>query len=127
MDDNINLCKVISSILLHKGYDVTAAGNGLEAIEIMRNKPHNIVLMDIRMPLIDGIDAFLVIKEMGYNTKTILMTAYTTEERIKQYINDGIYDIIFKPIDINVILNLIAEISELKTTLVTDVNEKQHT
>jgi two-component system response regulator AtoC len=111
VDDNENLCKVLSAILKHKGYNVSTAINGLEAIVIMYKIPHDIVLMDIKMPLVDGIDAYLAIKNLGYQTKTILMTAYTSEERIKHYMNNGIYDIIFKPIDINRILKLIEEIS----------------
>jgi CheY-like chemotaxis protein len=71
VDDNENLCKVMSSILRHKGYSVTTATNGLEAIEIMHKNPHDIVLMDIRMPLIDGIDAYLAIKDSGYNKNDI--------------------------------------------------------
>ena len=116
VDDNENLCKVMSTILKHKGYSVTTAKNGLEAIEIMHNTPHTIVFMDIKMPLVDGIDTYLAIKDMGYRTKTVLMTAYTSEERIKHYMNNGIYDIIFKPIEINRILKLIEEIYDQQRT-----------
>ena len=113
VDDNENLCKILSSILRHKGYDVTIATDGLEAIQIISRKPHNIILMDVKMPLINGIDTHLHIKKKGHKIKTILMTAYTTEERIKEYLHDGIYGIIFKPVDINVMLTLIEEIHEL--------------
>ena len=112
VDDNENLCKVLSSILKHKGYIVTTATNGLEAIEIIYKKSHKILLMDIKMPLIDGIEVYLTIRDLGYRIKTILMTAYASEERIKHYMNDGIYDIIFKPIDINEMLKLIEEIRD---------------
>lgn len=110
VDDNINLCKILSAILKHKGYEVTIAENGLEAIHIIQKNPHHIMLMDIKMPLVNGIDAYLSIKDMGYDVKTILMTAYTTEERIKQYMKNGIYGIIFKPVDVNMVLGLIEEI-----------------
>ena len=110
VDDNINLCKILSSILKHKGYKVTIAGNGLEAIQLVQKNPYQIMLMDVKMPLINGIDAYLSIKDMGYDIKTILMTAYTTEERIKHYMNNGVYGIIFKPVDINMVLELIGKI-----------------
>jgi DNA-binding NtrC family response regulator len=112
VDDNINLCKILSSILTHKGYWITIAKNGVEAIQLIKNNHFHIMLMDVRMPLVDGIDTYLSIKEMGYDIQTILMTAYTTEDRIKQYMNSGIYGIIFKPVDINMILELIEEISQ---------------
>lgn len=112
VDDNINLCKILSSILTHKGYKVTMAKNGLEAIQIIKNNPHYIMLMDVKMPLANGIDTYISIKEMGYDIKTILMTAYSTEERIRQYVNTGIYGIIFKPVDVNMIIELIEEISQ---------------
>jgi DNA-binding NtrC family response regulator len=62
------------------------------------------------MPLVDGIDTYLTLKDMGYDINTILMTAYTTGERVKQYMNKGIYGIIFKPVDVNIILEMIEEI-----------------
>ena len=72
VDDNVNLCRTMSYILQAKGYDVTVASDGSEAIERAGEKKHfDMVFMDIKMPLMDGRNnflagvAFIVLNENG--------------------------------------------------------------
>ena len=63
------------------GFDVITAENGLQAIEKYKEIKPNLVIMDIRMPKMDGYEAFFKIKQFDQNAKVILITAYTLDEK----------------------------------------------
>ena len=57
VDDDIGICKTMSFILERKGYAVATAKDGLEAIEMVKEKSFDIIFMDIKMPIMDGVEA----------------------------------------------------------------------
>ena len=64
VDDNASQCKTMSLILRHKGYAVATASDGPEAIERVREGPFDMIFMDIKMPLMDGVDTYRRIKDI---------------------------------------------------------------
>jgi two-component system, NtrC family, response regulator HydG len=107
VDDNINQRKSMAFILEKKGYSVATAKNGFEAIEIVNKEPFEIVFMDIRMPVMDGVETFRAVKEIRPETIVIMMTAYALDELIAEALEEGAFAIIYKPIDIERVLALI--------------------
>lgn len=109
VDDNINFCKTMSFALRHKGYAVTTANGGLEAIESVRERPFHIIFMDIKMPLMDGVETYKRIKEIRPDAVVIMMTAYAVEELIQEALQKGAYGVVYKPLDMEKAVTIIEE------------------
>jgi two-component system response regulator HydG len=110
VDDSISLCKTMSSILKHNGYAVTSAIDGLEAIDRTRERPFDITFMDIKMPRMDGVEAYRRIKQIRPDWVVIMMTAYSDDDLLEQALQVGAYDILYKPLDMEEILMMVDEI-----------------
>ena len=110
VDDNINLAKTMSYILKRKGYTVATAKDGKEAIEKIKENFFDIVFMDIKMPLMNGVEAFKKIKKIKPETTVIMMTAYAVEDLVQEALKEGAYGIIYKPLDIDIMVNLIRRV-----------------
>ena len=116
VDDNVNLCRTMSFILKGKGYDVTVANDGSEAIERAREKKHfDIVFMDIKMPLMDGVETYKQIKKIIPGATVVMMTAYAVEDLIQEALEEGAHGVIYKPVDIDKAIALIEEAKEQRT------------
>jgi len=101
VDDDFDLLENTAFLIKSMGYEVIMAQNGLEAVEKYKEIKPNLVLMDVRMPIMDGYDAFFKIKQFDSNAKVILITAYAQDE--KKYLkakNLGLVDTISKPYSI---------------------------
>lgn len=107
VDDDIGMSETIKDILDELGYDVNVANDGYKAIEMIKKKFYNVVLMDIKMPGINGVETFKKIKEISSSERVIMMTAYSVEDLIKEALNEGAYGVIHKPFDINEVIELI--------------------
>jgi len=79
-------------VLLGKDYDLLFATTGREVLEILKNKNVNLVLLDIRMPEMDGIEALRQIKELNEDTDVIIVTAVKTLKTAVEAIKLGAYD-----------------------------------
>lgn len=99
-DDDDGILNVTKNIIQKLGYTVITASNGYDAIEKYKaNEPH-LVLMDLRMPGMDGTEAFFKIREINPNAKIILMSAYGLIPTINDAFDHGLLDFIEKPVPI---------------------------
>jgi PAS domain S-box len=119
-DDSINQ-KVISKMLEEKGHNVDIANNGNEALHLYQQKPFDLILMDIRMPEMNGLEATQKIRELeseGTHIPIIALTAYALKGDSERFLNQGMDGYISKPIDMN---NLFYQIE--KATAVSDKSQ----
>ena len=107
VDDNKSLCRVLSYILNQKGYATTIASDGLEAIKLAEETSFDIILMDIRMPHMNGVEAFKEIKKLRPDAAVVMMTAYSVEELVQEALEEGALGIVYKPLDTEKIVTLI--------------------
>ena len=114
VDDNINLCNSMSLILEHKGYSVTTAVDGLEAIDRVSERSFDITFMDIKMPVMDGVKAYRRIKQIRPGAVVIMMTAYSLEDLLEEALQEGAYAALYKPLDMGKVLGMVDEILEGK-------------
>lgn len=114
VDDNKNLTKSLSFALEHKGYDIVIAESGFEAIEKIKQQTIDIIFMDIKMPVMNGVETFKMIKNIIPESIVIMMTAYAVEDLVKEALNEGAYGIIYKPLDINDVILKITQALETK-------------
>ena len=108
VDDDTDLLENTAFMVKGMGYDVVTAENGLEAVEKYKEIKPNLTIMDIRMPKMDGYDAFFKIKQFDSNAKAILITAYTFDEKKHLKAKSmGLITSITKPYTIEVLEELI--------------------
>ena len=107
VDDNDINRNVASSILRKSGCKVTEASSGFEAIKKIKKTHFDLVLMDIQMPDMDGVEATKEIKKLNIDDlpPIIAMTAYSMEEDRESFISEGLDDYISKPIKANSLID----------------------
>jgi CheY-like chemotaxis protein len=79
VDDNDEFLDSTRDVLETEGYQVITAANGEDAVALAASQPFNIVLMDIKMPGLNGVDSFLKMKAQNPDVQVILLTAYFME------------------------------------------------
>ena len=96
-EDTLPNYKLIEA-MLRKEYELVHAKNGLEAVTLFKEKHPALVLMDIKMPEMDGIEALKGIRDLSPDFPVIAVTAYAFEENIREIVNNGFNDYLIKPI-----------------------------
>lgn len=101
VDDEKAFCESMTDILDTKGYEVESENSGEAAITKVKEKFFDVVLMDIKMPVMTGVEAFKQIKEISPKTAVIMMTAFSVEDLIKEALKEGAFGCLRKPLDID--------------------------
>jgi DNA-binding NtrC family response regulator len=98
VDDEPNMLRLLKTILMDKtGYEVEATNNPLEVSKMLQEGHHDLVVTDLKMPLVDGMDLIDIIKKIDPLIPVIVITAYGTIETAEEAIQKGAYDFITKP------------------------------
>ena len=98
-EDEKDLAKAVKAILNFSNYDVEVADNGEEAINFVKEKVFDIIIMDIMMPVMDGIEALKEMRKMGVHTPVILLTAKSQIDDKVDGLDAGANDYLTKPFD----------------------------
>jgi len=98
-DDNKEFVQNLRDILELKGYKVLIANDGFQALDIVSTTPVDLILMDIKMPVMNGVETFKKIKSISPATPVIMLTAYALEELIQESIQEGAFACLRKPLD----------------------------
>jgi len=109
VDDNVSIHQSMSFILEGKGYAVTTAQDGPEAIEKIKETPFSIVFMDIKMPLMNGVETYRRIKEFRPEIAVVMMTAYAVEDLVAEALEEGAFGVIYKPVDMEEVIAIIEQ------------------
>jgi signal transduction histidine kinase/CheY-like chemotaxis protein/HPt (histidine-containing phosphotransfer) domain-containing protein len=120
-DDNRRLTKRLLNAL---GLDVVTASNGIEAIELFKKHKPALILLDIQMPEMDGIEAFKIIRRKDAKVPIIALTANAMSHEIEQYLGLGFDDYISKPIVRNRFIQTLA--FYLKQTSTPEQSQRLH-
>lgn len=104
-EDNLMNQRLIMRIISKLGYQADLAGNGQQALDMIREKDYDLILMDVQMPEVDGIEATHIIRQRyGSSPLIMAMTANAMNEDIERCINAGMDDYISKPLDIELLI-----------------------
>jgi DNA-binding response OmpR family regulator len=97
VDDDPDTCALMADILLEEGYDVVTCSRGEEAMEIVSEDKFDLVLSDIKMPRVSGIELLSYVRKKNLETEVILITAYASVETAVQALRDEAFDYLTKP------------------------------
>ena len=99
VDDEREVQEIVEEFLTGRGYEVSVASNGEEALRVIEQEKPDVVLLDIVMPGMSGIETMKRIKELNEKTGVIVITAVRDDKVGRGLMELGAYDYITKPID----------------------------
>jgi two-component system, response regulator PdtaR len=107
-DDDAKNRDALSKILAERGFRIVTAGDGGEAVEIVQVQVVHVVLLDMHMPRLTGLEAVQLVRQMNALLPAILMTADATRDLIRQAFQAQVYSVIPKPVNPNIVLHTLA-------------------
>ncbi len=108
VDDEVSICQSLSAILKDEGYQVLVAGSGEEALKSIDSEMPQLVLLDIWLPGMDGLDTLKAIKAVHPNILVIMMSGHGTIETAVKATKLGAFDFIEKPLSLDKVIILVA-------------------
>ena len=115
VDDELSMREFLEIMLTRDGYEVTTAGTGREAVGLLKNKKFDLLLCDIRLGDISGLEVLKTCKQKNRATVVIMISAYASTETAVEAMNAGAYDYVPKPFDNDELRQAIAKALDLKT------------
>ena len=100
VDDEADILLVLAEFLNKEGFHVLTANSGARAIEKLKEFQVDLILLDIAMPEMNGIETLKQMKTSGACPPVIMITAYKDAEKVVEAFRSGAYDCIFKPFDL---------------------------
>ena len=111
VDDDTQFLEATEYMLKYENYEVITAKNGEEAVKKYKESRPDIVLMDLKMPVMNGYDAFFKIKEDSPDAKIVFTSSYTiNNEEFEKAKASGLFGLLTKPFDLNELNSIIASI-----------------
>ncbi|RME31100.1 MAG: response regulator, partial [Candidatus Zixiibacteriota bacterium] len=99
IDDEQRMCDSLSALLRNDGYDVASFRNSLSAVDNIRANRVDLVITDIKMPEMDGLEILRQVKDIDSDIPVILMTGYASLDTALEAISRGAYDYLLKPVE----------------------------
>lgn len=110
VDDNRSIVKTICDILRSKGYETLSAYCGEEALLKVKEDAPDCVLMDLKMPGIDGVKTLEILREMDPALPVLMISAFASEEKVKEAKRLGVTAVLPKPVDFQVVFGFLSHI-----------------
>ena len=110
VDDEINMCSIIQDILSDEGYEVMIAENGSEALQVVRKITPDLIITDINMPCMGGLELLREVKSLHTDIQFIVMTAFGELETYLNAMSNGAFDYITKPLNIEMLKIMVAKV-----------------
>lgn len=114
VDDEKNVLRMLNTVFSQEGNQVFCADNGQDALAIFEQERPDVVLMDIRMPTMNGLEALQRMREKWLDTPIILMTAYAAVETAVEALRLGAFDYVIKPFELDELKLLINRALQLR-------------
>jgi len=125
VDDEVVFTQNMAKLLAYRGYLVTAVNSGDAAIQALEEMDFDVVVLDLKMPGMDGITTLKEIKKLGLLTETLILTGHGSIDTALEAIKLGAYDYLTKPCEIDELVDKIQGAWETKDEAVKkDIEEK---
>lgn len=123
VDDEVDNCRNFSDIFSDLGYEVDTANEGIPALELVRKRPFDLVLLDLKMPGMDGLTLYREIKKIRAGTVAIIVSGYATRAIADEAITAGVMQVLPKPADLSQLFDLMNEALRQPLSLIVDDDE----
>ncbi len=99
VDDDKDICETITDVLEIEDYSVTSVNSGMAALEAVEKNKYDVVLLDMIMPGMNGVETLKKFKKIAPGTPVIMVSAFSVEDMIRESLKEGAFTILKKPID----------------------------
>jgi len=120
VDDQIGMLETFTDILEDRDYNVATADDGFTAIKKVREQSFDLIFMDIKMPGLNGVQTFRELKKINPKITVIMMTDYSVEDLIEEAVEEGAYAVIYKPFNMDRVIQTIERVLKNNLILVVD-------
>jgi two-component system response regulator (stage 0 sporulation protein F) len=125
VDDHPAMCRTLEDILADEGYMVTTVASGQAAVQVCQEQEFDVILMDVRMPDLNGVDTYRQLKNYALGARVIMMSAYSVETLKKEALQEGAIAFLKKPLDVEVVLKLVRGSEHPPVLLVMDQQKER--
>ncbi len=115
VDDEPKMAEILKRVLTKQGYEVVTTSEPEQGLEILQSQPVQIILCDLKMPGMDGIEVLERAKQIQPQAEFIMMTAYATAQTAVESMKKGAYDYLIKPFPLDELNILLARVLKTKT------------
>jgi DNA-binding NtrC family response regulator len=123
-DDNDQFCHNVADILEVEGYEVALAYDGRKAVEMVKHNGFALALLDVKMPVMNGVETFKKIKRISPHIPVIMVTAYTVENLLREALRGGAYGSLKKPLDFEQLFRIISQATSKEPSILVVDDDK---
>ena len=116
VDDDQNNCLILKRLFTDEGYDVDMACDALSALKLFGERTHDLVILDYRMPDMDGLELFETIKRQWSGVAVVFYTAYATIDLVNAALEAGAKRVLSKDADSDELIDVVKEILKSVTS-----------
>jgi two-component system response regulator HydG len=120
VDDDVDTCNNLRDILTDLDYHVDVAHDGLSALDLVRRRPYDLALLDLRMPGMDGVSLYREIRKLRSDAVALVVTAFAGTDTEADALSAGVWRVLSKPVDFPQMLRLLTEAAGQPLVLVVD-------
>ena len=100
VDDEVEFASALAERLQLRGYNVKTANNALEALALIHTHVPDVIILDLKIPGMDGIETLKTIKKIDPTIEVIMLTGHGDVESVAEGMKSGVFEYIMKPVDI---------------------------
>ena len=123
IDDETVFVDSLTKVLTRRGFRVQSAPDGLKALELLTNEIFDVLVLDMRMPVMDGIATLKAIRERDALTPVVVLTGNPNMKQLAEALKEGAADVVLKPCPVDMLVSCIENAYERKCCA-TDVAKK---
>ena len=124
VDDEREFCQNVKDILELKDYEVVTANGGLKALELVKQNGFALALLDVKMPVMNGVETFKKVRRIAPHIPVIMVTAYTVENLLREALREGAYGYLRKPLDFDQLFRIINQATSNKMSILVVADDK---
>jgi DNA-binding response OmpR family regulator len=124
VDDDVDHAESLADIIEMRGHTVQLAHSGEQGISEFRSASYDFVLLDVKLPGINGVAAFLEMKKIRPDAQVMMMTGYSVEQLVAQAIDGGALGVLHKPFAATEVLEVLSKVTRRGRVLVADDERK---
>ena len=115
VDDELDLLNILEEVLTDEGYGVLTAADGFKGIKKNKDSDPDVIILDLKMPKMDGIETLRKIRKTDKDVIVIILTGYGSAQTAREAVDLNVYEYISKPLEADMIKKVIKEALASKT------------
>lgn len=124
IDDETVFVDNLAGILTRRGMKVQSINDGLKALDLLTNEQYDVLVLDLRMPGMDGVELLKAIRERDVQTPVIVLTGHVSIKQLTEALKEGAAEVVLKPCRIDTLVSCIENAHE-RNVFATQVAEKR--